>query len=170
MSLVVEDGSGLSTAEAYISVANVTTYLTSVGKDAAWTALTTAAQEVAIRKATQYLDARYSGRWIGQRRTQGQALAWPRVYAYDPDGYMYASNALPAPLTKCTAELALIASSTDLTPTLTSPGTVKTKREKLGPMEEETTYVGGQSPFSYFTIAEELIRPLVTAAQSVTVG
>lgn len=74
MSLSVEDGTGLSTAESYVSVAECDTYATNNGLTA-WTG-TAAVKEVALRKATRYLDTAF--RWRGVRSTTTQALEWPR--------------------------------------------------------------------------------------------
>lgn len=96
MSIVVEDGTGLSNAETYVSVANASTYHANFG-NAAWAAATTAAQESALRMAAQYIDSHYT--FLGDPITlqpvnitttaEGtqitdvptQALAWPRTVA-----------------------------------------------------------------------------------------
>lgn len=75
MSIIVEDGTGLSTAVAYVAVADADAYHTAMG-NTAWTG-TDAAKEIALRRATQYLDNRYTYR--GTRLTSTQALEWPRV-------------------------------------------------------------------------------------------
>lgn len=75
MSLTVEDGTGLAAADAYASVAVADAYHTALG-NTAWTG-TDAAKEIALRRATQYLDNRYTYR--GTRLNGSQALEWPRV-------------------------------------------------------------------------------------------
>ena len=75
MSIIVEDGTGLTTAVAYVAVADADAYHTAMG-NTAWTG-TDAAKEIALRRATQYLDNRYTYR--GTRLTSTQALEWPRV-------------------------------------------------------------------------------------------
>jgi len=82
VSLTVEDGTGLSTADSYISTADALTYHAAMG-NTAWAAATEAAQEIALRRAAQYLDTEY--RFRGTRRNNTQALEWPRV-DYE-DGY-----------------------------------------------------------------------------------
>ena len=74
MALVVEDGTGLSTAESYISVADADTYHSDRG-NALWTG-TDAVKEEALRQATEYLDATYD--WKGSISLTTQALNWPR--------------------------------------------------------------------------------------------
>jgi len=61
MPLIVEDNTGLANAESYISVADADVYLANMGRTS-WAAATTAAKEIALRKATQYIDTAYSFR------------------------------------------------------------------------------------------------------------
>lgn len=75
MALIVEDGTGMANAESLLSVADADAYHTAMG-NAAWGAATTAQKEAALRRATQYLDARYQ--WQGDPLTATQALSWPR--------------------------------------------------------------------------------------------
>src|ERR1700756_1371902 len=78
MSLIVEDGTGLANAESYISVADATTFHNN-RNNTAWAALTTAVQEACLRKATDYMIAKYRMRWLGRRVLITQAVDWPRV-------------------------------------------------------------------------------------------
>lgn len=79
MALIVEDGTGLSTAESYASVAEFVAYHTSLGNTTA-AALNTTTIEQLLRKATAYMLQRYRPRWDGWRKTSTQALDWPRYY------------------------------------------------------------------------------------------
>ena len=81
MTLTVEDGTGLAGADSLVSVAIADAYHTAMG-NTTWTG-TDAAKEIALRRATQYIDNRYTYR--GTKLTSTQALAWPRV-GYE-DGY-----------------------------------------------------------------------------------
>lgn len=79
MSLIVEDGTGLSAAESYISTADADTYIAAYKMPStAWSAATTATKEIAARQATQYLDGAYA--WLGEQTLTTQALRWPRSY------------------------------------------------------------------------------------------
>lgn len=74
MALIVEDGSGLPDADAYVSVSDCAAYaaahgLTFIG--------TESEQEARIRRATQYIDVQYA--FKGDPQTDTQALAWPRT-------------------------------------------------------------------------------------------
>jgi hypothetical protein len=130
MALIVEDGTGLATAEAYISVADAGTRHSNLG-NTAWTG-TDAAKEAALRKATEYMTQAYRGRWQGIRLNETQALDWPRSWV-TVDGYAVASNSVPADIANACADLALRALSADLNADL-ERGVV---REKVGPLETE---------------------------------
>lgn len=119
MTIVVETGAGLSTAETYIGVAESLTYHADRG-NAAWAALTTAQQEQALRRATEYMMQVYRLRWKGVRMKSTQALDWPRAYVYlEPVitganlefPNLVASNIVPVEVARACAELALLSVS-----------------------------------------------------------
>ena len=74
MALITEDGTGRDDAESYVTVAYADNYATANGMTA-WTG-TDAVKEVALRKATQYIDTTYNFR--SARSYQYQALEFPR--------------------------------------------------------------------------------------------
>jgi hypothetical protein len=138
MALIVEDGTGLETADALVSLDWVETYLASLG-DTTFAAATEAEQEAAIRQGTEYVG--YAYRFRGVRLVAGQALAFPRALLADEDGR--AVLGVPTKVKQATAKLALRALSGALAPDPTADdtgGTVVRKREKVGPLEEETQY------------------------------
>lgn len=130
MALVVEDGTGLATAESYISVADADTRATAFG-NTAWTG-TDADKEAALRRATAYLEQQYRSRWKGTRLMRAQALSWPR-YGAIVDGWDIPSTEVPTDVANACADLAVRA----LTATLTADETRAVVREKVGPIEVE---------------------------------
>ena len=66
MALIVEDGTGVSGAESYISVVDADDYHTNHG-NTSWGSADTTAKEIALRKASEYLDGKYGKRWLGIR-------------------------------------------------------------------------------------------------------
>jgi len=102
MALVVEDGTGKSNAESYLSVADCDTYHTNMG-NTGWAGDATV-KEVALRKATKFLDNKFRLRWKGTRTNEDQALAWPRSNVEDIDGFYYDSDGIPQTLKDATAE------------------------------------------------------------------
>jgi hypothetical protein len=157
MTLIVEDGTGLPNAESYVSVAEADTYFTSLGNPA-WAA-DTAAKEVALRKATQYLDDTYQ--WKGKLVSDTQALGWPRTGVYDSEGRDI-SDSVPVKLKKAAFELALTSITTPLVEDLTNAAFVK--REKVGELEVE--YQAGAPTARQFTLVERLLSGLYTSTGS----
>lgn len=154
MALIVEDGSGLSTAESYASVAEFDTYLTETSKT---TSATTAQKEAALRIATRYLDGLYQ--WRGQIKVSTQALGWPRLVYYDSDGRQVTSIAVPEIIKDAACEAAFAHLTNALNPTVTSGSTVT--REKVGSLEVE--YASWASPVPKLPYITSLLRPLILA-------
>jgi hypothetical protein len=140
MSLIVEDGTGLSTAESFISVADADTRHTNMG-NTNWAALTTEEKEQALRRGTQYMEQAYRTRWLGTRTHEDQALSWPRVIMQAVDGWWIDSDEVPSIVANACADMALKAAAGDLNADLTR-GVV---REKVGPLETEYDRASPQS-------------------------
>lgn len=147
--MTVEDGTGLSTAQSYVSVADADTYHTAHG-NTTWTGVD-ALKEAALVRATQALDARYS--WQGFRLVETQALDWPRYDAYDVDGY-YLSG-VPQGIKDALCELALLEL---VTPgELTESVEVSVKREKVGVLETEYF----ERPTTSYPAVDNALRRLI---------
>ena len=131
MALVTETGTGSNTSESFCSVADALAYFTARG-NTVWLALTTAQQEVALRKSTDYMEAVYSQRWAGTRTTSTQALSWPRYNVF-VNGYVTSSSAVPKMVISACAELALRASAGELL----SDSTQQKTRTKVDVIEVE---------------------------------
>lgn len=131
MALVVETGTASATSESFSSVADALAYFTA-RDNAVWLALTTAQQEVALRKATDYMEAVYSQRWAGTRTTSTQALSWPRYNVF-VNGYVTSSSAVPRVVVNACSELALRASVGELL----SDSTQQKTRTKVDVIEVE---------------------------------
>lgn len=170
-SFVVEDGSGLSTANSYLSVANADTYHTNVTRSSDWSGATAAVKQNALIVATQYLDIHYQGRWRGCKSSGTQALSWPRHSVEDDDGYWLDSSSLPQKLKDACAELALrVVLGDDLLGVATTPGAVVSESVTVGPISESKTYLGGK-PLGYeYPKLEALVRGLIEAGGSVIRG
>lgn len=142
MAFTVEDGTGQSTANAYITVQDFKDHHTDRGVEAASDGTYSDVEIAAhIVKATDYIDKRFGRRFKGRRYTSNQALEWPRSDAWDEDDNLL--PLMPLQLTKACAEYALLALTlgTDLAPQPDgTAGTVEEKSEKVGPIEESTKY------------------------------
>ena len=163
MAFTLEDGSGVTGANAYISVTFADEYHSDRGKTA-WDgggAVTVAQKQTAIIKASDYIDIRFGRRFVGFRQLKDQGLEWPRLDAFDLDGFLLSGiDEVPRQIQKACAEYALRALIlTDLLPDPTLPfvdrastgetttqsggaatGEVKRKKIKADVIEIDTQY------------------------------
>ncbi len=163
MALTVETGAALSNADSYCSVADALAWHAARGITT-WATITTAEQEQALRRATSYMVEVYRMRWAGLRKTDTQALDWPRYDVPRPDvhgtvyGFSYYSDdVVPTEVRNACAELALRAAAGDLAPDV---GRVTT-REKVGPLEVE--YAPGV-PWVRYRAIDNLLAPFLTTS------
>jgi hypothetical protein len=162
MAFELEDGTGLETSNALASVAFCDTYHADRG-NTAWTGVQ-AVKEAAIIRATDYLCNRF--KFLGDKYSEDQALEFPRVYDDPEDPQM------PVKMQQAVAEYAVRALSAALAPDPTvdaTGGKVTAKREKVGPIEEETHYseTAGISVLKPYPAADMLLRGLVDTARRV---
>jgi len=137
--LIVEDGSVVEDANAYVTIAFVDAYH-ELRASAEWLNATVAQKVAAIVQATDYVDTRWS--FVGSRADDEQVLEWPRLNAEDRNGFEQEDN-VPLVVQQTVAEYALRALSGDLLPDPEPDENGKfitLKREKVGPLEEETRY------------------------------
>lgn len=153
MALIVEDGTGLTNAESYVSVADCGTYCTAHGLTA-WTG-TDAAKEVALRNAAQYLDSNYT--FKAEKTYVDQSLEFPR-YFWDWDDP--AMNRLRA----ACCELAVKALSGSLYADVSAQQTIKVK---VGPIEK-TMEPSASGQIRYKQV-DSLLKPLLLGGGSVAV-
>ena len=77
--LIVEDGTGLSNADSYASLAEANLYHANHG-NVDWSDIDATTKEQLLRKATDYMVAQYRLQYAGYRRYSTQSLDWPRLY------------------------------------------------------------------------------------------
>lgn len=136
MALTPEDGTGLTTADSYVSLADFGTFLTNRNIT---TSATDAAKEAALREATSHIDASYEFPSAPYKETQ--ALKFPRFSEYYVEGKLI--TGLPAKLLEAVNLLANEALSGSLAP-LDDTSRIVRKREKVDVIEEETEYSGAK--------------------------
>lgn len=132
LSLIVEDGTGKSTANTYISLADAETYFEGRANKATWTAATDANKNIALVEATRQLDQLFD--WYGARSTDDQALRFPRYGVYDRDGWAYDSDEVPTEIPRAVCELAFAILGEDRSD---DPASAGLKRVKAGAVEVE---------------------------------
>ena len=168
MSLVVEDGTGVSGAESYASTAYIDTYWTDRPQNAfaaTWSAATTANKEGAAREASSYIDATWGPYYRGVRRGWVQGLLWPRSDAMD-EGNVLGKPAYPLPdmpdcLRVAVAELAVRALSKSLAQDLARGGMIKTL--KAGSVDIE--YADGAPAQKTYGLIGNTLAPILNGSQ-----
>lgn len=137
MTLIIEDGTGKTDANSYASVAIADSYFNSRGVSN-WFGAN--GQTSALIRSTDYIELKYSSRFLGQKATGDQSLSFPRI-----NSGIWDSNEIPINLIWACCEYALIALTSDLllTSQLNSNGLLTyKKREKVGPIETEFALPG----------------------------
>lgn len=169
MAFTVEDGSVVTDANSYVDEAYVTGYLTDRNRQTenSWDSISTAQKQAAMVEATDYVENRFSSKFVGVRVGSAQELSWPRSGAYNSYGYLEASDGIPKALKKAVAEYAIRAVSATLLPDPVvdaSAGSVESIKEKIGPLETDVKYVAGsygQVIIKPFPAADKLLNCLL---------
>lgn len=153
--IIVEDGSGITDANSYVSVDDFKAYCEDRGFD-----LPTSGLEVMLIKAMDYIEAQ-ADKYQGYIGNPYQRLQWPRldVYVY---GFLVPSNVIPEPLKKAQMQLALeVAKGIDLMPTSSGQFVV---REKVGPIETQYSENVGTSSQPILTAVDSILAVLFGAS------
>jgi len=143
MAFVVEDGTGLTTSNSYISTASFKSYW--ADRNVTFTESDSAIQAWLIR-ATEYSDTQYY--YIGCKADIKQALEFPRVGFRDNKGVCYTSTDLPKYLLYGICELAyVLKSESSLTPNKINKCVTN---KKIGPLSVTYANTGSiSSPNEY---------------------
>lgn len=108
MSFVVEDGTGVPNANAYIDVDFLAAYFADRG--VVFTEDETV-QQTWIVQATDYIGIVFGWRLIGAKKTDEQGLHFPATYAVTRQGVLLADDIVPEDLKKACAQYARRAKS-----------------------------------------------------------
>ncbi len=160
MAFTQEDGSGVPGANAYVSVTFYRDHHTDRG-NTAHSDFTDTETMAGIIRASEYADKRWGVQFRGLRKTKDQGLEWPRLDAFDNDGYLFnGSTAIPKQLEKAIAEYALralicgvlapdpilpvpkqdLTDSSGTRDTDVIAGEVTRRKDQIGPLLEERWY------------------------------
>lgn len=167
MALVVEDGSSKADANGYVSTAYADQYLCDHNEPVpvAWSGATEVRQEIAIKNATQWLDATYGLQWLGRRSEQLQRLDFPRRSIRDKDNFLIASTTMPRRLLEACVELALrdITETNGLMPDVTSTASnIKRELKQIGTLKKDIEYFGSKDVQTTFSIVQQLVDELIS--------
>jgi hypothetical protein len=134
--MIVEDGTGLSNSDSYVSVDDCASYCTARGLSFGTSPTVTGEQ--AIIRASAAIDAIYRDRFPGFKRNgRAQAMEWPRSGAYDNADEIIADDEVPVEIIQATCEAAVreLADPGSMMPDLERGGGVR--RLKAGSVEIE---------------------------------
>lgn len=161
--LVVEDGTGLSNADSYISVTDANTYISAFkGANAVWDAAATLDKTIAARQAAQWLK---KFQWKGRREFSAQSLDWPRMYVYDDTGVMV--DGVPIGVIYAAAEVMFLI-ITGVTISVDVDKSKQVKRKKIDVLEWE--WEAGASNQPSFPEINRLVSHLIQSGSKVALG
>lgn len=153
MPLIVEDGSGVTSANSYITLAEARAYATDRG-------VTLPADDGKLTpflvNAADYLEL-FASSYVGTPTNTTQGLQWPRadVSLNDED---YPDDEIPAALKIAQIRLVMEqARGVDIMPTTTGRFV---KKEKVGPLETEYSEAINVSGAPHFPFVESLLSSL----------
>lgn len=144
--IIVEDGTGLTNSNSYVSEANLVIYAADRGKTI------TGIQADLLIKAMDYIE---SLPFNGYKYTDAQALQWPRGNV-SIDGYSVAVTTIPQLLIDAVCEIA-ISIDEGIDP-LANEGR-EIEKEKIGPIE--TQYSKNSRNYTYLKAAETKLSKLL---------
>lgn len=162
--MIIQDDTGeVEGADAYISVEYMIQYNASRGRDVE---SPESEIEAAIVNATDFIDRKYAGRFIGRRLAVGQETEWPRAYAYGSGTSSDYSETIPLGVSKACAELAYRALSGPLAPDPTrdeSGMAIKSHTVKVDIITEQTVYDEfGYKEFPDYPAVDSLLIDLIS--------
>lgn len=162
MAFTPEDGTGVTGANAYGTVAGFRAYHTDRGRAVTDTDLTDAVVQQRLILGTDYIQTRWAGQFKGWPTNEDQGLHFPASGLCDRYNRAIANDAVPTNVEHAAYEYAFRASA-DLynEPTVDATGGKVTGiRRKVGPLETETTFAEGT--------AITTIRPIPAADRLLT--
>jgi hypothetical protein len=154
MALILEDGSAKVDSQTYVTGQDVAAYARLYGLAPPVSA------DSDIMKAMRYLEGAYYSRWIGVKRTEEQALSWPRAYAVRRDGWTVEESEIPKEVKDAVCALALRSrNGENLIPDLTRGDSVL--EEQIGPIRVK--YAQNARTIPIYRDIEFILTPIVTS-------
>ena len=151
MPLILEDGSGKTNSQTYVLGTDVAAYARLYGL------APPASADADIMKAMRYIEGAYYERWIGLKKTEEQALSWPRAYAVRRDGWNVEESEIPKELKDAVCALALRSrDGENLIPDLTRGDSVL--EEQIGPIRVK--YANNARTVPLYRDIEFILKPI----------
>jgi hypothetical protein len=134
-------------SDSYNSLVELNTYAQDYGAPDSFHTASDLSKEIGLRTATQFIDAVYGKYFVGYRVDSTQALQWPRQDVYDTDGYYIANDIIPKEAKDVCNLLAIeVIDGNDLYQLdSTESYPIKSLKQKVGTLEEATTYAVADS-------------------------
>lgn len=111
---LVEDGTGLTGANSYVSVAAADDYfVVDTNFSATWTAYSTPQKQYALAWASRVLDQKVV--WQGAKAVADSGLRWPRQGTHDRDGNAIDDDVVPIQVVQATLEMVKVVAAGDPT-------------------------------------------------------
>lgn len=162
MALIVEDGTGLSTAEAYCSTAYADTYHLLRG-NTLWATMSTNEKEQALRRSADYMVQVYRSKWKGYRVNASQALDWPRTGVLIEDSLtgdiILQSTIVPEDIQRANAALSFNAAHGEMLPDVSSQNVVRKKVDVI-----EIEYDKNSTTLPIYRSINALLAPYMDGA------
>lgn len=156
MAFIVEDGTGVAGANAYMTVAELDAYWADRG------VTLDGDKEAAIIVATQYVDGSF--RWKGAIVFADQSLDWPRVGVVDDEGRAVDSMSIPDRLKFAVAEYAQRQLNAPIQPDVSDEGALKRIKKKVDVIETEKEFqdnTGGYFGLRSYPLADNYLLGLI---------
>jgi hypothetical protein len=160
ITLTVEDGTGLDTANTLVSLADFKSYCD--GRLLAHSGLTDDALSSALVRASSFLGATY--RWEGHKVSgRSQTMPFPRMCLVDGDGNEVPDDEVPREIVAACCELALTEANTPgaLNPTVVLAEKVTSEQVGSIRVEYANTYTSASDSRPVLTIVSDLIEPFL---------
>jgi hypothetical protein len=159
MAIIVEDGSGLTNAQAMTSVAEANRYFAARGEAEP----PVATMEAALVRGWQYIENAYRGRWKGRKVWELQALAWPRQGVIDEEDFEIQPNVVPKLVKDANCHAALLhIQGVDLVVGASATTTLTREINKVGDVSSEKEYATAASQRdSVFLVIDGFLSGLV---------
>lgn len=174
MDFIVEDGTDVSGANAYVTVEYADAYFANRGYTA-WEEYTQVEKQQRIVIATQYIDTRWYGQFKGEEFYDDQSLQFPRdfwtVKVTDPVTEEESEvPVMPVQLLMACCEYARAVNGETMSLTVDfetseTGGAIKRKKEQVGTLQTDTEYFSSGtekgSVWATYTMADNLMNALL---------
>lgn len=170
VTMVVEDGTGLATANSYISIADADTYFTQQGTaGAAWAAPDALKTEYLVRAAAA-LDDLYGRKYISYLPASDdtiQGLLWPRENVWDRHNRRIPAGNIPQEVKDAQCEMALLAQNgISLYPEGRAGNNILSESVAVGELSQSVTYQRQpeeQAMYENYRKIELILWPVIRA-------